>query len=228
MNTTAFKENLIADLIRATEHHSRHPSRVILPYTVTVSRECYALGTSTCRVLAERLGWPFYGRELLEEIARGMRLPPHLLEGIDERGQHWLDDLIQSLEGKPMQSAVAVNMHRVLDTISKKGEAVVLGSGAAIALPKSTTLKIRIVADHEIRVHRCMEKLALSRKEATERVDSVDKLRQQFVRDYFHHDLTDPHLYDAVINSDHFTPYQCADLILEMGAKRWNDFPDIV
>ena len=45
-----------------------------------------------------------------------------------------------------------------------------------------------------------MEKAGISEADARRHMAEVDEGRRQFVEQFFHHDVTDPHLYDLVIN----------------------------
>jgi hypothetical protein len=60
-------------------------------FTVALTREAGALGTTIAHALGERLGWPVYDHELVERIAREMGLRASLLESVDERRRHWLE-----------------------------------------------------------------------------------------------------------------------------------------
>ncbi len=44
----------------------------------------------------------------------------------------------------------------------------------------------------------------LSEPDARRYMHEVDQGRREFVQRFFHHDITDPHLYDMVINTEGF------------------------
>jgi cytidylate kinase len=45
-----------------------------------------------------------------------------------------------------------------------------------------------------------MERKQCTEREAKDFVETTDRDREQFIRRYFHHDVSDPHLYDLVVN----------------------------
>ena len=60
-----------------------------------------------------------------------------------------------------------------------------------------------------------MERRHLSFEEAGDYVVKADAGRQDFVRQYFHHDVLDPHLFDLVVNVEKLGPECAAHLIAE-------------
>jgi cytidylate kinase len=59
------------------------------------------------------------------------------------------------------------------------------------------------------------ERHNLPREEAARRVAETDHARTMFVRNNFHKDPNDPVAYDLVLNSAHFTPDECATMIIQ-------------
>jgi cytidylate kinase len=53
-------------------------------------------------------------------------------------------------------------------------------------------------------------------------VDRTDARRQQFARNYFHHDVADPHVFDLVVNIGKLDPDCTAHLIVESLASRFD------
>src|SRR6516165_7379092 len=65
-------------------------------FTIAISRQSEAQGTTTARAVGERLGWAVYDRELVEQIAQDMKLQASLLEGVDEKKVGWLREFMES------------------------------------------------------------------------------------------------------------------------------------
>lgn len=193
-------------------------------YSIAVSRECFAFGSTTCQELSRQLGWPIYGYDLLEMVAREMHVSKAEIDAMDEEGQQWMKDMFRALERRPDHNAFVVHWKEVIERLGRSGQAIFLGRGATAVLAAATCLRVRIVASLERRIQRCMQRLGLDRRRAMRRVKQTDSQRADFVRQFFHVDLTDPHEYDLVVNSDECTAEQCASVILTCAKVRWPDF----
>src|SRR6516165_514860 len=186
-------------------------------FTVAISRQSGARGTTTARAVGERLGWPVYDRELVERIAQDMKLQASLLEMVDEKKVGWLQEFMESFSSAPAVSDIAY-VHRLAKTIASlvaHGDCVLVGRGVAHILPVDATLRVRLVAPVAWRVAAMSRKLGVGEEEAAVKVATTDRLRVQFVREHFNKDTTDPSLYDLVLNAERFAVAQCADLIVE-------------
>jgi len=186
-------------------------------FTIAISRQSGARGTTTARAVGERLGWAVYDRELVERIAQDIKLQASLLEEVDEKKVGWLQEFMQSFSSAPSVSDVAY-VHRMLKTIGalvERGDCVLVGRGIAHILPVKTTLRVRVVAPVAWRVAAMSRKLGVSEKDAAVKVATIDRQRIQFVREHFNKDTTDPSLYDLVLNAERFSVEQCVDLIVE-------------
>jgi cytidylate kinase len=185
-------------------------------FTIALSRESGARGTSTAREVGARLGWTVYDHELLERIAQEMKLRTSLLESVDEKRVSWLQECVEAFASVPSVSGSAYVRHltETLLSLAAHGECVIVGRGAAQVLPVETTLRVRLVAPMEWRVVAMSQKLGVPREEAARHVERIDRERICFVRDHFHKEPTDPRQYDLVLNSSRFTVGACADLIV--------------
>ena len=186
-------------------------------FTIAISRQSGARGTTTARAVGERLGWAVYDRELVEQIAQDMKLQASLLERVDEKKVGWLQEFMESFSSAPVVSDIAY-VHRLAKTIASlvaHGDCVLVGRGVAHILPVETTLRVRLVAPVAWRVAAMSRKLGVNEEEAAVKVAAIDRQRVQFVREHFNKDTTDPSLYDLVLNTERFSVEQCADLIVE-------------
>jgi hypothetical protein len=81
---------------KCRERDRTRPAETIHPY-LTVSCEAGAGGSEVARLTAERLGWKYFNRELLDCVARMSHVPPELLESMDEKGHSWIADIFGHL-----------------------------------------------------------------------------------------------------------------------------------
>jgi hypothetical protein len=113
-------------------------------FTVAVSRESGARGTSTAREVGARLGLTVYDHELLERIAHEMKLRTSLLESVDEKKVSWLQECVEGFASVPSVSGSAY-VHHLIETLfslATHGECVIVG----LVRPRSCRWKRRYVS----------------------------------------------------------------------------------
>jgi cytidylate kinase len=201
-----------------TEQEAGSPSAPrATPFTIALSREAGALGTSVAHELSKRLNWPAYDHELLEELAKDLGVGTRLLEEAEEKPASWLQECVEAFAAVPTVSGTTYFRHllKALQSLSAHGECVIVGRGAAQILPPSTTLRVRLLATLEDRIAVVSRERRVSRSEAARYVETTDRARIRFIKDHFHKDPTDPQHYDLVISNSRFSVVECADLILE-------------
>jgi cytidylate kinase len=91
---------------------------------------------------------------------------------------------------------------------------VFVGRGVRFILPRDRGLNVRIIAPKRQRIKHIMERRHCDHRDAEAFIDQTDKGRTDFVRRYYQHDVTDPQLYDLVINLEHTSRDAAVDLIL--------------
>jgi cytidylate kinase len=185
--------------------------------TIALSREAGTQETAVGQEVGKRLGWPVYDHELLERIARDMRLRQRLLESVDEKEVGWLQETFQILLAVPHASESAY-VHCLIKTVlalGLHGECVIIGRGAAFILPAATTLRVRLIAPLEDRSAMITQRLGVPHKEATRQVEVLDRERNAFVQHHFFRDPADPRNYDLVLNCTRFGVVGSAKLIVD-------------
>ncbi len=215
-----------AALLRAVQHgesrrsasdRSTHEAQSTpTAFTIALSREVGARGTSVARELGQRLGWPVYDQELVKSIAEEMHVHTSLLESVDERHKDWLEERVEALCAVPTVSEAAFvrRLVQTLLSLAAHGECVIVGRGSPHVLPSASTLKVRLVAALEDRVSVMAQELGVSREKAAKHIADADRQRTRFIKEHFFADPSDPQHYNLVINTSRWTVRECADLVL--------------
>lgn len=219
MNVIGSTEHLAAALVRAAAREggevggkeTRPPA-----FTIAVSREAGSRGNSIARAVGTRLGWPAYDDEILDHVAREMKLDPNLLKGVDEKHSSLLEEFVESFSTAPYVSEIGYVHHltRTLKALAAEGGCIIVGRGAPHILAAETTLRVRVVARLEDRVAAMSHDLGVSAQEAAHQVEKRDRDRSLFVKHNFHKDVTDAQLYDLVLNASRFTVPEGAEIIV--------------
>lgn len=227
MNPTDPSVHIAEALIRASERSraghegesaAAGPSLLqATAFTIALSREVGARGTSVARELGRRLNWPVYDHELLEQLAKDLHVGVKLLEDADEKPGSWLKECVEAFAAVPTVTETRYfrQLLRTLLSLGARGECVIVGRGAAQLLPAATSLRVRLLASLEDRIAVVSRERGLSQPEAARYVETTDRERIRFIKDHFQKDPTDPQHYDLVLNSSRFSVVECVELILE-------------
>jgi len=206
-------------LARAQQHwRNQPPSDAVTPsgITIAISREAGTQGAAVARQIAKRLGWPVYDRELVLRVASDMGVRQDLLESVDERRVGWLREAMTALlAGARVSDAKYFRcLIEMLVSLASHGNCIIVGRGAAAALPRKTTLRVRLVAPLKHRVEAVRQENGLTSSEAAKRVDTIDRERDLFVSSHFGIDPKDPANFDVVLNVERLSHADCADVIM--------------
>lgn len=229
---TTYSSSRGASLERAYQHWRERGALLELPHsepadtplTIAISRELGAGGSAIAHAVAERMGWPLYDKELVDQISEDTGVHTQLLEQLDERRPNWFAECLSGLSDHKNMSGVgfAIRLRKVLVALYCHGHCVILGRGAAQVLPTERTLRIRLVAPREARVER-MSKILGSVEDADRMVNDSDRDRAAFVKSYFMRDPNTTLGYDLTIDTSRFSRGGCTNVILsaieDRGAK---------
>ncbi len=154
--------------------------------------------------LSKELNMDLFGEEILHEIAREAHLSERIVRTMDERGWTYAEEILKRLMGKEGMSAEEYFRHlvRVIVTIGRHGNSIILGHGAAYILRGPMNLHVRFVAPTNFRIQGLSEELGISAEEASRRVKILDEERSDFAHQYFHTDIDDIRYFDLVINNE--------------------------
>lgn len=191
---------------------------------LTLSRDFLCGGGTIANKLAAKLGWNLYDRELIESIADDRKVDAAAIEQLDESVyqyiQEWANEIF--LPGYVGQAAYMKALTRVLLSVVKDGNAVVIGRGAHLLIPMPRRLAVRLIAPLEWRVETHVRRFGTTPEEARERIAAEDKRRKEFLRRNFHKDIDDPLGYDLVLNTAGMDPSTIQLVILSALRARFD------
>jgi cytidylate kinase len=194
--------------------------QMIRPY-VAISREAGVDASEIAQSVASKTGWKVFDRELLDYMVEHYHWSRVALDHVDERTVSWFHETFGKwLDEQLVSQAEFVHRLGKIVLLAAQHESMVfMGRGAQFILPRDFGLAVRLIAPKKQRVQRVIERRQCSRHDAEKFVDETDKGRADFVQRYFLHDVTDPHLYDLVINLRQFPREEAVELIVDQ-AKR--------
>ena len=183
---------------------------------LTISREAGTGGTEIATLVGQSLGWEVLDKNLVDRVAEESHLPRFALQLVDETEPSWAYDVLEAwLDPRIVpHEKYLVHLCRVVLAAARRGNVVVVGRGANFLLPRNRGLAVRLIASEKYRLGRIAERLSLDEAAVRRRMIELDHGRRDFVRRFFHHDVSDPHLYDMVLQVDRLGPAGAAEMIV--------------
>lgn len=167
--------------------------------TICISRGTLAGGKLLAERLASALGYPCLSREDLIEAAVKEGIHVGKIETALVKGRGFSDRLALERE-----HYLAFSRAYLCDRAAE-GPLVYHGRTGHLLLPGvDNVLRIRVVADHEFRLMRVMDKLGLDRAKARRYVEEVDEDRRKWGHAMYGASCDDVDLYDITVNLQQF------------------------
>lgn len=183
---------------------------------VYISREAGAGGGTIARLVGTRMDWKVYDHELLEAIAHGMQISTEEARQYDELAPSLVQDWLLPLreEHYAPQEAYLDHLAKLVESIGKAGESIVVGRGAGHLLPRSETLNVRIISPMKDRARNLAARMGVSQRTARNAAHDRDRRAAKFVKTLHRVDIEDPHQYDLVLDSHSLGLTITVDLIV--------------
>ena len=174
---------------------------------ITISREPGSGGSEIARKLAKDLSMDLMGSQIIQHVAESARMSRKVIESLDEKEVTMRDTLLNTLfkDRHLWPDEYLQHLTKVIGTIGRYGNAIIVGRGANYILPQSETFRVRIIAPMEYRIKYVMEDRKYERAQAEQYVVKTENDRKAFVRKYFNVDVADFKQYDIVINTGSVT-----------------------
>ncbi len=184
--------------------------------TITVSRDPGSGGKAIAHKLAQRLKIKCFDEELIDMVAKEARIKRKLVKALDEKTQSTVETIVNTFLGYETlpEHTFIKSFASVVLSIAGSQPAIILGRGMEFVLPQVTNFRVRITAPRRVLIKYAMQYEGHTAAKAREIIDKYIKLRHDFVYKYFNKDITKPHYYDLVINTEFLTIDDAVEIIL--------------
>ncbi len=203
-----------------THKRERPPGPVI-----TISREVGCSGIAIAEDLAKRLNerypgrkWRVLSKEIFQESAKELDLDPERVYKVFRQvDRPAFEELLNAFNEKKYKSDKKVKrtVVEVIRTFAEDGYCIIVGRASnIIAGDIKNALHVRVVAPMEYRIKSIMEKDKVSRKEAIEFIERVEKERYAYRHAAMGKGLDAPEIFDITFNSEAFSREIMLDVIM--------------
>ena len=192
---------------------------------ITISREFGSGGRTIGRLVAQKLGIPFYDKELVKQISVESGFAPTFVE---ENGEHAPGKSFFSYAFAPqgipgIMNGLSTNdflwniQCSVILQLADEGPCVIVGRNADYILKdREDALHIFIHADDEFRKNRIVKLYGQSEKTPAARLAEKDKRRKVNYQHYTGRNWGDAQNFDVCLDSSKLGVEQCADIIVDI------------
>lgn len=205
-------------------------------FVIAINRELGSGGRTVGRKLAERLHVEFYDKALIKTLEERYSLSVEEIEKLKGQSRNWLAELKRALfasEGiavtsnyilavpgdKPIQPTT-YDMFKaeqeILKSIAAEESCVIAGrSGFYVFRDHPNHLSVLIQASMPFRIERVMRKQNMTREQAVKTIEQIDKMRENYIKEFTKTSRYDTRNYDLVITADGKTEDQIVDIIMK-------------
>lgn len=188
---------------------------------ITIGRRCGSGGRIIGKTLAEKLGLPFYDKELITEAAKQSGLCDKFMENFEETPTaSLLYSLVMNAQqggfymGKPIELVAYEAQINAVKAAAAKGSCVIVGRCADYILKDDyDVVSVFVNASKEFRAARVMEMDKISEKDALAKLARVDKARASYHNYHADTKWGSSDSYELCIRSDNISFEAAADLI---------------
>ncbi len=179
---------------------------------ITIGREFSSGGRELGRRLAEALGFEYYDKEIINQIAENTELSIEYVKSVLERQPHHLMPITTghsfayvNSEAIHQEQSVYAAQSKIIREMAEKSSCVIIGRCADYILKDYNPYKIFVYSDMESKIKRCREKgkegADLTDAKLKRYIRKVDKERAKYYSFYTGSTWGDKLNYDMCINT---------------------------
>lgn len=190
-----------------------HNMEVNMNKIITIGREFGSGGRELGRRLAEYLGYAYYDKEIVSEIAKNTSLSEQYVKQVTENNQIGLYPITIAqtfsyfdVYAARQTQAIFSEQEKVLKQMAEKTNCVIVGRCADYILRDYNPFKIFVYSDKQSKIKRCLNKRIKDGEDITEKkikkyLKNIDKGRSRFYSFYTGQAWGDKLNYDMCINT---------------------------
>ncbi len=193
---------------------------------ITISRAFGSGGRTIGKEVAQRLGIPYYDKELVDRVAEESGFHADFIEEAGEYAPVTNSFLINiAVSPNPMAMMNHMSMAdqlfvcqtNVIRRLADEGPCVIIGRCADYILKdREDCLHVFIHADMESRARRIVEKYGETRQSPEKRLTDKDNKRRVYYKHYTSRNWGDAQNYHLCLNSGMVGVEKCADIIVDV------------
>lgn len=194
-------------------------------FVITINRELGSGGRTVGRKLAERLGVEYFDKAVINALQERYNLSAEQIEHLKGQDTGWwaefkrkmtFSDSEYDLNRTDIETEDVFRAEtQVLKALAKENSCVIAGRTACYVFREHPNhLSVFIQASMPCRMTRVAREQNMSKEMARVTIDKVDKMRENYVREFTGTSRYDTRNYQLVINMDELSEDAAVELIL--------------
>lgn len=194
---------------------------------ITIGREYASGGRAIGKIISERLGIPFYNKEILHMAAESLNMSADDIKNADETAANSLLYSMSLMGGLSTNTALPINdrifiqEREVIKTLAQQGPCIIVGRCADSILKeiRDDVLNVFIYADADSRARRAVEEYGESPDDVYAVLRKHDKKRSTYYNLNTGQKWGAKDNYDLCLNSSKIGIEMCAETIINMASN---------
>ena len=196
---------------------------------ITISRQYGSGGRIIGKLLAEKLGVPFYDKEIIDLAVEASGYSREVIEGAEMKAKsgfaYSLASALSFNEGSvgtlSVNDRLFLAQFQVIKEIGDTDQGVIIGRCADYVLrEKPGVTNVFIYGEMEDRIARAVSMYGDSEENIKNTINSIDKARSNYYNYHTGYKWGDYKNYNLMINSSYITEEEAAELIKDYVEKR--------
>ena len=196
-------------------------------FIITIGRQFGSGGRSIGEKLAEKLGVPFYDKELISLAAKESGMSPDVFNEVDEKaansllyslsmGMYNFGSGFSAMGDLPVNDKLYLLQHKIIRKIAEEGSCVIVGRCADYVLrDRDDCVNIFFYANMEFRKQESVKKHGIDEARAEHIITKTDKNRANYYSFYSGQKWGMTENYDLCIDTSKLSEETIVDLIAE-------------
>ena len=195
------------------------------PFVITINRELGSGGRTVGRKLAEKLGVEYFDKAVIKALEERYNLSAEQIEHLKGQETDWWEQFKRKMTFSDSEYELnQTNIEtedvfraetQILQALAKNQSCVIAGRTAFYMFREHTNhLSVLIQASMLSRMARVAREQNMTKEQARLVIDKVDKMRENYVREFTGTSRYDTRNYQLVLSMDELTEDAAVDLIL--------------
>lgn len=197
---------------------------------ITISREYGSGGREIGKMIAEKLGVPFYDKDVIDEAIIEQGYSRDIIEEAELKAKNGFSyglslalfrNDVGGAESLSLNEKIFLANYNVIQDICKDGEGVIVGRCADYILDEVPGVtNVYCYAEFEDRVKRAIGEYDIEEDKAVKIVEDYDKSRHNYYKYHTGRKWGDARNYNIMINTSYISLEATADLVVEYVKNR--------
>lgn len=196
---------------------------------ITVTRQFGSLGRPVAKKLADKLGFKYYDRDIIEKAASEMGIPVLKFEEFGDRKLSAFDKMIYplGLGNGVLQANVFEAEKKIICGMAEEGNCIIVGRCSDYILSEAgyspdDMLNIFFYAPYEKRKYNSMNSLGMDNEQAIEYMDKVDSARERYYKQHAFENFTSIKYRNLMIDTSIMEEDELVDWIVSLAVKKFH------